>query len=507
LFIFNKFKKVGGSEVKLTISFLVCVFVFSFAFAGGLVTNTNQSAEFMRVMNRNATIFTDAVYFNPAGTAFMEDGFHFYLSNQTIFQKKTIENSYMYLNDGKYEGEVKAPIFPNVYAVMKKSKIALSLGFGPVGGGGSAEFKEGLPSFEIGFSDLVPSLNSQGVQGYRVDLYFKGSSIYYGFQSSFAYRFSEKLSIAFGGRYVKAMNRYEGYIKDVEINPGGNWMKASDFFAGVSQQYAGVAAEAYQAYQYYTAAGVEDSASYFYSLYDSYSKLGIEMTFKSNLTSDQRADVKQTGSVFIPIIGLNLAFSPDFRVSFRYEGLGKMVVKNDTKKDIIVGYDEEGNPITQFPDGEEIGSDIPSMLSFGLFYQVAPRIRVLSDLNYFSNKSIDWDGKEKFVNSEFEAGLGVEYILSPKVLVSCGYLFSKTGATDDYQSDMSYGLDSQSLGFGGSFELFPGLTASVGISKTFYKEDSRSFSHVLGNKPIPVTEKYDKDTFVIAFGLNYSIGR
>lgn len=493
--------------MKLMVSFCVSFFVFSLVFAGGLVTNTNQSAEFIRVMNRNATIFTDAVYFNPAGTVFMEDGFHLYFSNQIIFQEKVIENNYMYLNDGKYEGKVKAPVFPDFYAVMKKNKIALSFGFGPVGGGGSAEFEDGLPSFEMGFSDLVPSLSSQGVQNYSVNLYFKGSSVYYGFQSSFAYRLSEKLSLSFGGRYIKAVNRYDGYIKDVKINPGGKWTKATDFFTSASQQYAGVAADAYQAYQYYTTAGMQDSANYYYSLYDDYSKLSLEMVAKSNLTADQEADVVQTGGAFIPIIGLNVVPSTNFRVSFRYEGLGKMVVKNDTKKDIIVGYDEQGNPVKQFPDGKETGADIPSLFSFGLFCQVTPRVRILSDLNYFANKGIDWDGKEEYVKAEFEAGLGIEYILSPKALVSLGYLFSKTGATEDYQSDMSYGLDSHSVGFGGMFELFSGVSATVGVSKTFYAEGSKNFSHTLGNKPIPVTEKYKKDTFVIAFGLSYNISR
>ena len=55
--------------------------------AGGIVTNTNQSAQFIRTMSRNASTDIDAVYFNPAGLVRMDDGFHFALHNQTIFQE------------------------------------------------------------------------------------------------------------------------------------------------------------------------------------------------------------------------------------------------------------------------------------------------------------------------------------------------------------------------------------------------------------------------------------
>ncbi len=37
------------------------------AFGGGIVTNTNQSAAWVRTMVRDASTDADAVYFNPAG--------------------------------------------------------------------------------------------------------------------------------------------------------------------------------------------------------------------------------------------------------------------------------------------------------------------------------------------------------------------------------------------------------------------------------------------------------
>ena len=132
------------------------------AFGGGIVTNTNQSAAWVRTMVRDASTDADAVYFNPAGLIKLDDGFHFSLNSQTIFQNKDVTDNYQFLNPSpkKYHGEVKAPVFPGFYAAWKKNKLAVSFGFNPIGGGGGAEFKTGLPSFETAISDLVPALRA-----------------------------------------------------------------------------------------------------------------------------------------------------------------------------------------------------------------------------------------------------------------------------------------------------------------------------------------------------------
>lgn len=104
--------------------FVVAVLaVTHLVFAGGIVTNTNQSAQFVRMLSRNASTQIDAVYFNPAGLTQLQDGWHLALHNQTIMQEKTVDNSLL----GEYVGEVSAPIFPDVYAAFKKDNIGLFL--------------------------------------------------------------------------------------------------------------------------------------------------------------------------------------------------------------------------------------------------------------------------------------------------------------------------------------------------------------------------------------------
>ena len=144
-------------NLLLAISFAIAS---SSLLAGGIMTNTNQSAAYARMLARNATLGIDAVYYNPAGLTKLGNGFHLSLNNQSIFQTKDVINDYKYLNGTPttYTGIVEAPVFPGVYAAYKMDKLAFSFGFNPVGGGGGAQYDTGLPSFEnayFGFSAYV----------------------------------------------------------------------------------------------------------------------------------------------------------------------------------------------------------------------------------------------------------------------------------------------------------------------------------------------------------------
>ena len=101
----------------------------------------------------------------------LENGLHLSINNQSIFQTKTVNSKFPWLNNGSYEGDVKAPVFPSVFAVYKKDQLAISVGLGPNGGGGSATFERGLPSFEIPITKLVPSLAGLKQMNYTVSGY------------------------------------------------------------------------------------------------------------------------------------------------------------------------------------------------------------------------------------------------------------------------------------------------------------------------------------------------
>ena len=60
--------------------------------AGGLLTNTNQNVSFLRNPARDAAIGIDGVYSNPAGVAFLGEGFHLSLNIQNAHQTRTVSS-------------------------------------------------------------------------------------------------------------------------------------------------------------------------------------------------------------------------------------------------------------------------------------------------------------------------------------------------------------------------------------------------------------------------------
>lgn len=94
--------------------------------AGGILTNTNQNIAFLRNPARDAAIGIDGVYTNPAGVAFMDDGWHLSLNWQYAHQTRTILTTnpdfvHGMENDGraikKFKGNADAPIIPSIQEI------------------------------------------------------------------------------------------------------------------------------------------------------------------------------------------------------------------------------------------------------------------------------------------------------------------------------------------------------------------------------------------------------
>jgi long-chain fatty acid transport protein len=98
--------------------------------AGGILTNTNQSVDFLRNPSRDAAIGLDGVYSNPAGVAFMPEGFHLGINWQYAHQTRTITSTNPAFRMGKknnpnsstkvFEGVANAPVIPSIQIAYNK---------------------------------------------------------------------------------------------------------------------------------------------------------------------------------------------------------------------------------------------------------------------------------------------------------------------------------------------------------------------------------------------------
>ncbi len=519
--------------------FLLALFMLSnFAYSGGLLT---------------------AVYFNPAGLVKLEDGWHFAAYSQTIFQDKTVECGYPLLNDPSYLGKVSVPVFPTAYAVYKMDKWAFSFGFGPNAGGGSAEFERGLPSFEIPISKVVPGLAqlaqinpALAVTGYDADLYFTGSSIFWGFQLGATYEINEMLSVYGGVRYMPAKNVYQGSIKNIQLEVGGGLTPAPTFLTQAAGVVSGAATASYgvatnlqpivaggggsltltqvQQAGYISAeqkAAIEGGLLRLgipqaqidvmpvTTVQGTYTAVGNQLTATAGTLSatssqleDKEVDTEQTGAGFTPIIGINISPNDDWNIAVKYEHKTYMTLTNSTKVD----------DLGLFPDGAESASDVPGILGIGVGYKGLDWLEAQISYTHYFNKNVDWGMnvrdlsswqdvdptkiRRRESNNGYEIGLGLQFNLSDNFAVSVGGLYGDMGVLPSYQSDFSYSNPSFTPGAGIMWKITDKVTLDAGVSNTFYQDQTVNFADPV----VPsYNDVYGKTTLSFAAGLSFSI--
>ena len=544
--------------MRKLLTFVASLFITGSLLAGGLVTNNNHSAMFTRLQNRNASTGIDAVYFNPAGLTKLGNGFFASINNQTITQTQKVNSNYPYLTGTpkEYIGSVSAPIFPGVYLVYNTGKLSFSVGFNPIGGGGGAKYKTGLPSFEMSIADIVPSLASQGIPTtqYSADIYFKGSSTYFGYQANIGYKINDMISIAAGIRLVSAKNTYSGYLKNISINPNysafgaftGGMVLASDFFtAGASTLTAAAAgATAYvaglqplvsggagsvllsngtgvglsltqigQIQQLLGAAGLTPAQIGAITIAGAQGTLSAAapgftanaaiMTAHAAGTQNITVDASESGTGITPILSANFSPSEKLDIAVKYE----FKTEIDLKTKVV---NNNGGGI--FVDGQTVVGDMPAMLSLGVDYKPIKKLLLSASFNEYFDKNVDYDGSPTVNINEIdknfiEYGLGLEYGLSEKLRISAGWSHTETGVNLNYQSDQSFSTNTNSFGAGFGYRITPMIDLNLAYQYSFYAQGSKDYNHMLGTFEVPVTETYNKNTWLIGIGLDFYFGK
>lgn len=528
------------------------------AFAGGILTNSNQSAQFVRMLSRNASTDLDAVYFNPAGLTQLKNGFYFGLHNQSITQTKTVNSEFTYLHNPEYIGDVKAPVFPTAFAVYKLDNWAFSAGFGPNGGGGSATFDKGLPSFEKQISSMVPSLSGLSALGYPVadygvDISFKGTSVFWGIQLGATYKINDVLSVYGGARYMPSVNTYTGSISNIEIGPVGGLQNAQTYLTAASATASGMAqltalgaaslqpiidnggggfttaqlagagmitaqqrAQIEGGLQQLGLSAAQIAAISISAAQLTYSGASAQLTGTANSLNaiipglgDKNVDTKQTGAGITPIIGFDIHLDK-LNVGVKYEHQTTLILTN--KPSANDNYSDK-----LFP--EKFGNDIPAIISVGADYKLTDALKISGSFTSYIDKWVGWGnnvyGQHRSIDKNYlELAFGAEYQLNKKFAISAGYLNSNMGVSEAYQSDFSYANDSYTAGLGFQWNINKKLVLDAGMMLTTYKDFTKTFDSTgkydTSNTTLitnfgPYKETYGKDTFTFAFGIGYKI--
>ena len=493
--------------------------------AGGLLTNTNQSIAFNRNFARVGAIGIDGVYFNPAGVAFLDQGFHLSLNFQNVYQTRELTSTfsvpalantpYEYpfkLNGGNttdgskfYQGKASVPILPSFQVAYNKDKWSFQAGFGLTGGGGKAAFNDGLPTFERPVSLLPALINQQlptfaallGQQetpatSYSLQSYMSGQQYDFGLQLGVAYKINENLSVFGGARFNYIYNKYQGSITNISANVGGNNQNLYDYFqskvnalnekasalqtqaVAAQTQADALRAQADKATDPTTKAQLQAAADQ-YAVGAQKATAGAKLVragadkleSSKEKVKDRYLEVSQRGWGITPILGIDYR-TGKWNFAARYEFTTKFNIENNTKRD-----DTE-----RYKNGVNTPNDIPGILALGAQYEVLKNLRVMAGYNHYFDKDARMDNdKQRFLKHNTQEFLaGVEWDINPSVTVSAGGQRTLYGLGDGkYLTDLSFVTSSYSFGFGAKIKVAKNAHLNVAYFFTNYSNFKKEY--------------------------------
>ena len=455
---------------KISLIGFVMLIVSIPTFAGGLLTNTNQHAAFLRMLSRGATFEIDGALSNPAGLAFLpNDGFHMGLSIQSAFQTRNIDASFMTYSgldlsnpaapvptvsdqpySKYYKGKAAAPVIPSVFAAYKKGDWTISGFFAITAGGGKASFDDGLPIFESAAMAKIFQKSLDGVaQGgpimtpdkYIINSAMDGRQYIYSLQLGLSYKITDWLSAFAGARMNYFSGGYEGFL-DAKVGD----------------------------------------------------------TDLMNLA----LDCDQTGWGITPILGADVKLGK-WNIGLKYEFMTSLNLENKTKKAEVrqMGnvMGDEGNPLADYKDGVNTPSDIPALLTAAVGYEILPTLRATVEYHHFFDKAAGManDKQKALKHGTHEILLGAEWDVTKQLTISGGYQNTDYGLADDFQSDISFSCDSYSLGFGAAIKMTKHLTMNVAYFWTNYKDYNKMTETALGAS----STTYRRTNKVFGLGVDY----
>ena len=501
------------------------------ATAGGILTNTNQSIDFLRNPARDAAIGLDGVYSNPAGVAFLPEGFHLGFNWQYAHQTRTITSTNPVFalgrkNDGQstkiFEGVADAPFIPSLQAAYNKGNWSVQFNFSVPGGGGSCEFADGLGSFESVVGSIANQLKgldqiaialgqtAPGVSGYDMDGYMQGRQYYFGFQLGAAYKILPDLSVYGGLRLLYGTATYKAKISNIQVKTANGYVEFGSFLqsatamvdggityvnnsleqvnAGIAQyEAAGVAAPAELTAM---KAQLEGSAAQLDATSGSLNQLQKYSEGVNLLCNQWSVGVA-------PVLGIDYRVGP-FNFAAKYEFKTQIHMENES----TVNKASEIPAVNKFRDAEKIDEDIPAQLAVGAMWNITDAIRLNLGYHHFYDKNVKWynNTQDKLDGGTNEYLGGAEWDVTDKFTISAGAQATRYQLTDAYMNDMSFVVNSVSFGFGFNYKATDKITLKAAYFQTNYED----YDRVTSREPL-ISDSFTRTNRVLGIGCELAL--
>ena len=424
---------------------LLSIIVAGMANAASVDYLMNNSTSYFQNPAQTAQISVEGVFYNPAGTAFVDDGLYLNVNAQN-----SIINESMKVEGKTFDATSFAAV-PSFNLLYKKNDYSLFANASVIGGGATLEYEGGAAGVYLAaaalnskdpFKGTAMALNAN-LSGGK----FIGENRYYQGIIGGAYKVNDKLSVSLGGKYVYATRKLEG-TADYTYNassPMGKYLKGNTLSIDSTRKADGVGFTIGADYKL-------DETTNFAIKYDS----RVRLTFEAEGTeADKMLFMGKT-------LGIS-AFYPTYA--------------NGTKTE----------------------RDLPGVLSLGASKSIGKATYSIG-YNHYYNKAANIDGIE--YQDGFEANIGIDYKLNEKITLHGGFNFADTGATPSTYNDTEYAVNSQIYAAGLTYKPNENNEWKFSLAYVSYNaengEDTPSVIGTLEKSKV----KYDKAIGV--FGIGYT---
>lgn len=499
---------------------------FICVFAGGLSTNTAFNASYQRFFSQEANVDVASIYANPAGAAFLNKGWHFGLSTQTVFQKRIITTGFstslpapfegvsinlLTFNPNynehmhKYQGVATAPFVPSLdVSYNDGDRWSFNAHFGVVGGGGACEFSEGLGTFDglfggqlfLGALEMLPGEIEKAATNYMIQQYVAATgdmdpaSIQANIQpfilKQFAPEFFEgKIDLPTAQQKAQAgmaqvglplvMANYKGFCE--------GYMKGSNYMYGM--QF-GASYKALDNLALHLGArvlinrsnygGYVQDAEFSFDNGQTYNPLQANGTTRDYSLS---LNCNQFGVGIAPIVGIHWEINDKWSLAGKYEFKTRIRLKNETRmnavtKQLTVISDPALNPayatMSQFADGATVADDMPSLAAIGAQYRPTKNIKFGVSGHWIAEKKATKhnNNQKNHDDDTYELLASAEWRCHKWFSISGGWQGTQINMSDQTLNDLNFSISSNSIGAGLRFYVTPRANIDLGFMHTIY---------------------------------------
>ncbi len=478
----------------------------SMAYAGGLLTNTNQNAAYLRQMSQDAIIDINGLYMNPAGTAFLSRGFHMNLSAQNAKQSRDITTTFPLFaynmaapgeQTHKFSGNAKAPVIPSFQLSYNWEKWSFNANFALAGGGGKCEFDNGLGTFEALYAAQIYSQVNAGIAqalaqanagyaqapgysplqagrdlafaGYKMDAYMKGRQYGFGLTLGTTYKVKDNVALFLGIKGTYATNNYNGWVSDVHA------ATVTPTMSNLTPTQQAVLSQ------------VKNQLN--------------EQVDNTLSRSELDLNCDQTAFGATPVIGIDWKVNEHWNLALRAEAPTVLWLKNKTEmNDYTKQVAEQNATLGQFADGKHVREDIPAMINMGAQYSPVKQVRLQAGWHYYFDKQA-----KRFANKQdlldkntMEFSAGAEWDIISRLTASVSWQKTCYRQSDAFMNDLSFTNSNNSLGLGVRVKCTSHLDIDLGYMHSFYETRDVQTQTAAGVK----NDHYWRKNRVLGIGFN-----